>query len=195
MELSDAQAVEQARNGDGDAFRVLVDRYGRYLFRVAYRMTGNEQDAEDVVQESFLRAFRNLGSYDGRAAFASWLFRIAHNYSLDLLRVRKARPAASLSDQEEGVRPLAEAVADGRPNPERLAASAGLQQRLREALAGLTEQERTAFTLRHYEELPIAEICEVLETSENAVKHAIFRAVRKVRKAMAEVEGEWAWKA
>ena len=66
---------------------------------------------------------------------------------------------------------------------------------MREALAGLTEQERTAFTLRHYEELPIAEICQVLETSENAVKHAIFRAVRKVRKAMAEVEGEWAWKA
>jgi len=195
MELSDAQAVEQARNGNGDAFRVLVDRYGRYLFRVAYRLTGNEQDAEDVVQESFLRAFRSLESYDGRAAFSSWLFRIAHNYSLDLLRVRNARPTASLTDQEGEARALAETVADGRPTPERLASSARLQQRLREALAGLTEQERTAFTMRHYEDLPIAEICKVLETSENAVKHAIFRAVRKVRKAMVEWEGEWAWKA
>jgi len=194
MDLSDAQAVAQARDGDADAFRVLVDRHGRYLFRVAFRMTGNEYDAEDIVQETFLRAYRNLAGYDGRAAFASWLFRIAHNYSLDQLRSRKLKAARSLSEQGEGERPLADEMPDSRPGPERLAASTMLQTRLKQALAILTEQERTAFILRHYEDLPIAEICRVLDTSENAVKHAIFRAVRKIRKAVENLEGEWAWR-
>ena len=193
MELSDALAVAKARDGDANAFRVLVERHSRYLFRVAYRMTGNEHDAEDIVQETFLRAFRNLESYDGRAAFSSWLFRIAHNYSLDQLRVRKVKAAKSLS-AEDDERSLLDEVADTTPGPERLAASRMLQTRLRAALAVLTEQERTAFTLRHYEELPIAEICRVLDTSENAVKHAIFRAVRKIRKAVENLEGEWAWR-
>ncbi len=194
MELSDALAVAQARDGDANAFRVLVERHSRYLFRVAYRMTGNEHDAEDIVQETFLRAYRNLESYDGRAAFSSWLFRIAHNYSLDQLRVRKLKATRSLSGEGEDERSLLDAVADAAPGPERLAASGMLQQRLQQALAALTEQERTAFTLRHYEELPIAEICRVLDTSENAVKHAIFRAVRKIRKAVENLEGEWAWR-
>jgi 3-oxoacyl-[acyl-carrier protein] reductase len=79
MELSDALAVAQARAGDADAFRVLVERHSRYLFRVAYRMTGNEQDAEDIVQETFA-GISQSGSYDGRAAFTSWLFPRAHNY-------------------------------------------------------------------------------------------------------------------
>jgi RNA polymerase sigma-70 factor (ECF subfamily) len=88
---------------------------------------------------------------------------------------------------------LLDEVADEQPGPERLAASVMLQTRLRQ-LSVLTEQERTAFTLRHYEDLPIAEICRVLDTSENAVKHAIFRAVRKIRKAVEHLEGEWAWR-
>src|SRR5438270_12154158 len=91
MELTDATFVAKARSGDADAFRVLVERHSRALFRLAFRMTGNEQDAEDVVQESFLRAYRQLGKFDERASFGTWLYRIATNCSLDPVRSRKRR--------------------------------------------------------------------------------------------------------
>src|SRR6266481_1183928 len=83
MDESDGAAVVRAQSGDGDAFRVLVERHSRSLFRLAYRMTGNQQDAEDVVQESFLRAYKQLGKFDERASFGTWLYRIAINCSLD----------------------------------------------------------------------------------------------------------------
>src|SRR6185369_14568172 len=91
MELTDAAIVARARSGDADAYRVLVERHSRALFRLAFRMTGNESDAEDVVQESFLRAYRQLGKFDERATFGTWLYRIATNCSLDLVRSRKRR--------------------------------------------------------------------------------------------------------
>src|SRR5438270_4904769 len=91
MELTDATFVARARSGDTDAFRVLVERHSRTLFRMAFRMTGNETDAEDAVQESFLRAYKQLGKFDERAAFGTWLYRIAMNCSLDMVRARKRR--------------------------------------------------------------------------------------------------------
>src|ERR1017187_9280393 len=94
MELSDSVAVAQARAGDSGAFRVLVERHSRNLFRLAYRMTGHQQDAEDVVQETFLRAYRQLSKLDERASFGTWLYRIAANCSLDLIRNRPPPPGA-----------------------------------------------------------------------------------------------------
>src|SRR6266567_3933767 len=91
MEWSDEAAAARAKAGDADAFRVLVERHSRPLFRLAFRMTGNEQDAEDVVQESLLRAFRKLGKFDERASFGTWLHRITVNCSLDVVRARKRR--------------------------------------------------------------------------------------------------------
>jgi RNA polymerase sigma-70 factor (ECF subfamily) len=89
MEDSDSVAVARVKSGDGDAYRVLVDRHSRSVFRLAYRMTGNEQDSEDVVQETFLRAYKQLHRWEARSSFGTWLFRIAANYSLDLMRRRK----------------------------------------------------------------------------------------------------------
>src|SRR5436189_3338513 len=91
MEERDAAAVAKARAGDADAFGALVERHSRSIFRLAYRMTGNEHDAEDVVQEAFLRAYRRLDQYDQRARFSSWLYRIAANCAFDLLRARRRR--------------------------------------------------------------------------------------------------------
>ena len=101
MELTDRTDIARVRSGDADAYEALVERHGRALFRLAYRMTGNEQDAEDVVQESFLRAYRQLASFDERASFATWLYRIATNCSLDLMRARKRR-AEDLASAEPG---------------------------------------------------------------------------------------------
>src|ERR687885_229964 len=92
MDAIDAAAIlVRARQGDSDAFRVLVERHSRAAFRLAYRMTGNEQDAEDVVQESFLRAYKQLGRFESRANFGTWLYRIVANCSVDLMRTRQAR--------------------------------------------------------------------------------------------------------
>src|SRR3954470_6359448 len=91
MDAEIATALARARQGDSEAFRVLVERHSRHVFRLAYRMTGNEHDAEDVVQESFLRAYRQLGSFESRANFGTWLYRIVANCSVDLMRARQAR--------------------------------------------------------------------------------------------------------
>src|SRR5437667_2899083 len=88
MEMTDVTVVSRARTGDPDAFRLLVERHSQPIFRVAYRMTGNEHDADDVVQETFLRAYRQLDRFEERANFGTWLHRIAINCALDLLRAR-----------------------------------------------------------------------------------------------------------
>src|SRR5260370_39871179 len=88
METSDVAAISRARGGASDAFRLLVERHSKTICRVAYRMTGNEHDADDVVQETFLRAYRTLDRFEERANFSTWLHRIAVNCSLDLLRAR-----------------------------------------------------------------------------------------------------------
>src|SRR6202165_4401297 len=83
--------LTRARQGDSEAFRALVERHSRSAFRLAFRMTGNEQDAEDVVQESFLRAYRHLGRFEARADFGTWLYRIVANCSVELIRARQSR--------------------------------------------------------------------------------------------------------
>src|ERR1700678_4337038 len=119
MEDSDSVAVARVKAGDGDAYRVLVDRHSRSVFRLAYRMTGNQQDSEDVVQETFLRAYKQLPRYEARASFGTWLYRIAANYSLDLVRARKRHGAVESAPTEEGPG-LLDALPSGAPGPERL---------------------------------------------------------------------------
>ena len=102
MEDSDSVAIARVRAGDGDAYRALVERHSRGVFRLAFRMTGNEQDAEDIVQETFLRAYRQLHRYESRASFGTWLYRIAANCSLDLARSRSRHPQTELVEKAAG---------------------------------------------------------------------------------------------
>jgi RNA polymerase sigma-70 factor (ECF subfamily) len=159
MDWTDQAAAEEARKGNQLAFRVLVERHSRAVFRLAFRMTGNEQDAEDMVQETFLRAFKQLHRFDGRASFATWIYRIAANCSLET--------AESLY-----------------PSPERATRSKQLAELVDRALEQLSEAERTAFLLRHYEGCNIEEIAKVLGIRNNAAKHSVFRAVQKLRCAL-----------
>ncbi|MCC6394975.1 MAG: RNA polymerase sigma factor [Bryobacterales bacterium] len=180
MQETEAAAIARARAGDGDAFRVLVERHSRSVFRLAYRLTGNEQDAEDVVQESFLRAYRQLEKYDGRAGFHTWLYRIAANYALDLLRSRKR---INQRKDEDGLSML-DNIPTPEPSADRAVLSSQLQQRLASAMAALSQQERAAFVLRHFEGHSIDEIGEALGVGESATKNSIFRAVQKLRRAL-----------
>ena len=186
MELTDLAFVAKARLGDADAFRALVERHSRPLFRLAFRMTGNQHDAEDVVQESFLRAYRQLGKFDERASFGTWLYRIATNCSLDVMRSRKRRakqeagPEAAVSEMEDPVLSLP----SGDPTPDRVAMSGEVRERVAEAMNQLSASERTAFVLRHFEGMRMEDISRVLGCQPGAAKHSVFRAVQKLRRAL-----------
>jgi RNA polymerase sigma-70 factor, ECF subfamily len=181
----EAQAVARARAGDAEAFRLLVERHSRGVFRLAFRMTSNEHDAEDVVQETFLKAYRKLDAFEERAQFGSWLHRIAANCAYDLLRARLRRDErVEASEGPEGDRTLAVATAD--PGPDRLLAGREVRSRLKGALGRMSALERSAFTLRHVEGMSIAEISRALDLDTSAAKQSVFRAVRKLRQALGD---------
>ena len=188
MEAGEAAAVlARARQGDGDAFRALVELHARQAFALAFRLTGEERDAEDVVQESFIRAFRQIGRFEARANFGTWLHRIVVNCAMDLLRSRHSRrEERSASPVEE----TDEIVSSAAPSPERLARSEEIRRRVESSMALLTADERVAFTLRHYEGRSIDEIGRTMGLQKSAAKHAVFRAVRKLRGALEPLRRE-----
>ena len=179
---TDLAAVSRAREGDSEAFRLLVERHSRPIFRVAYRMTGNEHDADDVVQETFLRAYRQISRFEERANFGTWLHRIAINCSLDLLRARGRHDKHHIQESEEGE--MSRTIETTDPQPDRLLLSAELQKHVLAALERLSGNERTAFVLRHFEGMPVEEIGRTLGIQVNATKNTIFRAVRKLRESL-----------
>jgi RNA polymerase sigma-70 factor, ECF subfamily len=183
MPHTDAATVALARDGNSDAFRELVERHSRAVFHLAHRMTGNASDAEDVVQETFLKAYRQLGRFESRANFGTWLHRIAVNCSIDLIRSRPHRESGHDLADLEGMG--AEAVHEtAQRTPERLMLSTEVQDRITAAMTGLSPRERAAFVLRHFEGHSIEDISRSLGLKTNAAKHSIFRAVRKMRVAL-----------
>jgi RNA polymerase sigma-70 factor (ECF subfamily) len=186
--VSDSMAVERTLAGDRDAYRVLVERHSRTVYRMAYRMMGNAHDAEEVVQESFLRAYQKLKQFAGNANFGTWVYRIAANYAIDRLRqrnideARREGPSKPCEDSLE-VDPLSQ-LRDMSPSPERLAGSAQLADRMKAALAELSPAERTAIVMRHWDGCGIEEIAVVLRSNSNATKNTVFRAVQKLRRAL-----------
>lgn len=179
---TDVGTVGRARHGDPDAFRQLVERHSKPIFRVAYRMTGNEHDADDVVQETFLRAYKQLEQFEERANFGTWLHRIAVNCSLDLLRSRGRHDKHYAGNTADEL--LQGEIKAVDPQPDRLLLSVELQQHVTAALERLSGNERTAFVLRHFEGMPVEEIGKTLGIQVNAAKHTIFRAVRKLRETL-----------
>ncbi|MGB5815784.1 MAG: sigma-70 family RNA polymerase sigma factor [Thermoanaerobaculia bacterium] len=180
MEGNDLDLVERARAGDSDAFRELVDRHSRTMFKTAYRLTGNEADADDLVQEAFLRAYRKLDRFDGRSQFSTWLYRITVNCGMDLMRKKSRRSARAAMDEEV----VLDTVATNDPRPDRLALSGEIGRAVESVLRTLSPMERAAFVLRHFEGRSIAEIGGLLGARSGATKHAVFRAVKKLRAAL-----------
>jgi|JI10StandDraft_1071094.scaffolds.fasta_scaffold153572_2 RNA polymerase sigma-70 factor (ECF subfamily) len=184
MDPRDLQLVRQVLAGDTDAFEGIVAAHSRAVYGLAYRVTGNAQAAEDAVQETFLRAFRFLSSFDQRAELGTWLHRIAVNAAIDQGRRTRRERAARVDLPEEGDLSLQEVPAPD-AGPERQTLAAEIRQRTEAALADLSPSERAAFVLRHYEGRSIAEISSTLGKRDNATKQSIFRAVRKLRIALA----------
>ncbi len=179
-------AVARARAGDEHAFRRLVEAHARPLFQLCFRITRDAALAEDAVQEAFYKAWRGLAGYDGRAAFSTWLHRIAVNAALEQLR-RDARhrqdgqPAHT--DDEDGADFLA-TLPDDAPDPEARASGVQIGLRIDRQMQRLSPSERAAFVLRHWEGEPLERIAETLGMNTGQCKQAIFRAVRKLRDAL-----------
>ena len=169
-------------DGDVDVFLSLVERHRRYLYNLALRITGSEDDAKDVVQETLLNAYLDLEQFEQRADLRTWLNRILVNCALDHLRMRRRRPDVS---DPQPISDVAETIASSLPDPERLAMSADYRRQVTEAMNAMSPLERVTFALRHFEGCSISEISQTLGIGNNAAKQHIFRAVRKIRLALA----------
>ena len=183
MSSDDQILLARAASGDGEALDALMSRYASRVYRLAYGITRSSGDAEEVVQEAFLRAYRQLHRFEQRANFGTWIYRITANCAVDLVRSRGRHQDRRVTDAADLPEAVSRLAADD-PPPDRLVYNAEVQQRLRDALGGLTARERAAFMLRHFEGLSIDQIGQTLNMKTNATKHSIFRAVRKVRAAL-----------
>ncbi len=183
--------IREAQAGSRTAFDTLIRQYDQAVLRLALHLTGSEQDAEDIHQEAFLKAYRYLGNFRFECSFYTWIYRIVTNLCLDLLRRRKSRKedqAVTLDSSGEEIDLLTN-VSDTRAsaNPDRELSRKILGGKIREALDLLTPRERMVFELKHYQGLKLRTIGEMLNTTEETAKNTLFRATRKLRANLAEV--------
>ena len=190
MDAQDAAAVAQVLAGDRDAYRTLVERHSRSVFRVAYRLMGSPTEADDVVQETFLRAYAKLATFQHQASFKTWICRIAMNYSMDVMAKRKHETAMPTVAANEDKAEREVEFPSGRPGPERLALSVEMQDAMSRGIKSLTGVERTAFVMRHFEGCSIEEISAVTHQSITSAKNTVFRAVQKMRRSLAPFVNE-----
>src|SRR5436853_4153652 len=179
------QLVQAAKCGEVSAFEDLVKRYDRNVFRIAQHITQNREDAEDVVQDAFLKAYQNLGQFQGQSKFYTWLVRIAVNEAL--MRLRRRRPERMVSLDEDVKTEddsVPREVADWAPNPEQLYTQGELQDILTRTIQGLPPGFRTVFVLRDVEGLSTEEAAEALDLSIPAVKSRLLRARLQLRERL-----------
>jgi RNA polymerase sigma-70 factor (ECF subfamily) len=181
----DAALVAGAKTGDARAFELLVQRHEGKIFSLAQRMTRNREDAEDVVQQSFQKAFIHLTKFEGDSLFSTWLTRIAINEALMLLRRRRGTrevPIAESNTEDEIVVPLD--IPDGAPNPEDSCLQREQERILSAAVNELTPRTRKAIELRELGELSTGETAQVMGLSVGAVKARVFHGRRKLRETL-----------
>ncbi|HTW46194.1 MAG TPA: sigma-70 family RNA polymerase sigma factor [Acidobacteriaceae bacterium] len=185
------ELIREAQQGSRAAFDVLVRQYDQAVLRLALHLTGSEQDAEDIHQEAFLKAYRYLGNFRFECSFYTWIYRIVTNLCLDLLRRRKSRreDQAVMIDQSGEELDLLSNVSDERAsaNPDRELNRKFLGERILMALDQLTPRERMVFELKHYQGLRLRTIGEMLNTTEETAKNTLFRATRKLRVNLAQI--------
>jgi len=186
--------IGEARNGSSAAFEELVRRHDRSVLRLALSIVRSQEDARDIYQEAFLKAFRSIRSFRNECSFKTWLFRIVTNLCLDRARDEGARPREPVgrtAGLDEDDSPGTEAlVADTRPggDPERMLAAVETRRRVREALRALPGRERLVFELRHDQGMRLAAVAEILETTEETVRNCLYRAHQRLRETLRDLK-------
>jgi len=184
---TDDALVKRAQQDDERAFGELVTRYESKVYSLAMKMLRNPEDAEDVLQETFLRAYRGLKSFKGNSTFSTWIYRITANSALMRLR-KKQLPQVSIEDSDERETPIA--IADWAPGPAEQLLNQEMQRVMDEAIESLPHEFRQVFILRDVEEMSNSDVAEILDLSVAAVKSRLHRARLKVRNRLAQYFSE-----
>jgi RNA polymerase sigma-70 factor (ECF subfamily) len=188
--VDDTALIRAAQQGNAGAFEQLVQQYDRAVLRLAVHLTGSQDDAQDIYQEAFLRAYVHLARFRFECSFYTWIYRIVTNLCLDHLRKKRSRGrelTITISDGEE--QELLDQMPDhsAGASPERNLASRILRERIVGALARLSPRERMVFELKHYHGLQLRTVAGILHTTEGTVKNTLFRATQKLRLQLSEV--------
>ena len=189
MIRTDEELVARANAGDLDSFNQLVTRWERPIYALAYRTLGREEDARDVVQEAFLRAYRGLRGFKGEAKFSSWLYRITLNLCRDWIRRERRAPVVQVP---EGTDPVE--LADQRASPaesvEELVARREMSQAVARAMTELPEEQRAAILLKEYHGLTFQEIADMLECPLSTVKTRLYQGLTMLRRRLERQQAE-----
>jgi RNA polymerase sigma-70 factor (ECF subfamily) len=192
MEQNEQFLVDRVCSGDQAAFHELVGRYKKKIYYLAYDITGDHQEAEDISQEVFMKMYRSLKTFRRDAKMSSWLYQITVNTSIDSLRKKSSKPARSIDEFDPSF-VQAELPAGGSGayalNPVLTTESAQIQEHISEALKKISARERTVFVMRHYNDLKLHEIAEILNITIGTVKSLLFRAIKKLRKELSTYMG------
>lgn len=184
---SEQNLLRRARRGDLDAFDVLVRRYQGRIYSLVYNMTANKEDAEDRVQDIFIKVFKSLRRFKGQSSFYTWLYRIAVNRTINFLKSRKRAPAMSLSDLDTGVeRDPAYVELSARESPVRDVSLQELQEKLNKALLTLSEKHRMVVVLHDIQGIPHQEIARIMRCSPGTVRSRLFYARRLLQAELKE---------
>lgn len=189
MDLGDQKLMQKAKRGDQAAFAELVDKYRDKIYAYLYRMVGNREDALDLAQETFLRIYSNLRNFKLGQPFRPWLYRIATNLAIDLLR--KRRPMVALDAPLFADEPLRLELVDEGPGPEEQHERAELAAYLAEKVAELPANYRSVILLRHGHDLSYQEISDILRVPVSTVKTRLFRAREALRLKLSDERSMW----
>ena len=185
MNPGDAELVALAQKGNQRAFEDLVERHKQKAYHIAFDFARDREDAKDLSQEAFLKAYTNLKKFDGRSSFYTWFYRILVNLCLDYKRRQKRTPTDSFDETlESHMEPSHEPPRPRSPDQQVLAGQ--ISHKVGEALQALPNKQRTAFILKNHQGLSIREIAELMETAEGTVKVHLHRAVTALRQSLAE---------
>ena len=186
VQITDEQLVQRTRSGDRHAFEDLVERYQRKAYHIAFDFTRNREEAKDLSQEAFLKAYTNIKNFDGRSGFYTWFYRILVNLCLDFRRKTNRRPTAEFDEtSEHAIEPSHHA---NRPvAPDKQVFAGQISRKVEAALAALPPKQRTAFVLKNHQGLSIKEIAATMEAAEGTVKVHLHRAVASLRESLADL--------
>lgn len=189
MAENDQILVDRIKNGDINAFQELVEQHKKKVYYLAYDITGDHHEAEDVSQEVFVKVFRSLNSFRRDAKMSSWLYQITVNSSIDNLRKKSSKPEISMDTIEKANIDYTPMGGGVDMDPERSAEFLLLQKHISNALQRISPKERSVFVMRHYNDLKLREIAEILDVSLRTVKALLFRAIKKLRKELSIYQG------
>ena len=185
--MDEREIIEKVRQGDNQAFELLVERYQTKVYNLALRMCGNEDDAFDLAQDAFVRAWKALGSFQFESAFSTWLFRLTSNLCLDYLRAKKRRAAVSLTMSGEEDEEAQLDVPDPSMTPEEAVLASEDKRILMEAINSLSTDYRQIITLRAINDLSYAQIAQVLNIQEGTVKSRLSRARTELKNKLLQI--------